>query len=325
MMKIMAKPNPKITFEGKTYTCDPEKTLLDNLLSQNAAIPYSCLEGVCFACLAQATKGQPTAHSQLGISEQEKEAGFFLPCQCKAQEDMDISINNTRDNTFSARLIERMPLHDSIYYLSLECPLGFEFHPGQFINITHPQTLAIRSYSIASIESDGFINLHIKHYDDGELSTWLCKTLQLGEEVTFTGPNGTCFHENTDPNQLLILAGTSTGLAPLWGILRNALSSGHKGPIYLFHYAKHQGGLYYQRHIQSLAEQHNQLTYRPCIENDDIVQIITQTISDVHGAKAYLCGATSKVQAMQKHLFFSGVARSDIHADAFTPASSPID
>jgi len=81
---------PNITFNGKSYACDPEKTVLDNLLEQGVFLRYSCMAGVCHSCLLQASSGTPSPASQIGLSPEQQENKCFLACQCLASEAMNI-------------------------------------------------------------------------------------------------------------------------------------------------------------------------------------------------------------------------------------------
>lgn len=327
----MTKALPQVTFKGKTYHCSPEKTLLTNLLEKNIALPYSCLEGVCFACMLQAVKGSPPTKSQMGLSQAQKENNFFLACQCHVEEDLEIKLPSTHaQQTFVTTLVQKKQLSNDIFLLSFQCPLGFEYQAGQFVNFIHPQTKALRSYSISSVENEGFLDFHIKLLPNGELSTLLCNQLNHGDEIAFTGPFGNCFYNSAKPNQPLILAGVGTGLAPLYGIVKDAIRFKHLANIYLFHGALDEQGLYFSQELAALALAHPRVTYVPSTlqnNNKGIIQgnideIIINTIGDCHGKRAYLCGDTATVKTMQKALFFAGIPKSEMFADAFIPASA---
>ena len=124
----------------------------------------------------------------------------------------------------------------------IRCDAPISFRPGQYVTIMR-EDLA-RSYSIASLPEEGELELHVRRISGGKMSGWLHDEASAGERVTVLGPSGECFYVPGKEDQPMLLVGTGTGLAPLYGILRDALRQGHRGPIHLFHGALHKGGLY---------------------------------------------------------------------------------
>jgi NAD(P)H-flavin reductase len=135
------------------------------------------------------------------------------------------------------------------------------------------------------------------------------------------------------PEQPLLLAGTGTGLAPLYGILRDALEAGHTGPLHLFHGALEPRGLYLVEELRTLASRHPQLHYRPSVLQGDpggglwavgaLDALIKAECPRPVGWRAYLCGNPEWVLSQKKKLFLAGLHLKDIHADAFLPSASP--
>jgi NAD(P)H-flavin reductase len=126
--------------------------------------------------------------------------------------------------------------------------------------------------------------------------------------------------------------GTGTGLAPLFGIVRDALRHGHRGPIHLFHGALHKAGLYLVQELFQLARRHEQFRYTPVAlrgeESNDRIRIgaldqcVALRIPDTTGWRGFVCGDPGFVQDMKKKLFLAGMASRDIYADAFIPAAT---
>jgi NAD(P)H-flavin reductase len=146
--------------------------------------------------------------------------------------------------------------------------------------------------------------------------------------VALQGPSGDCFYVPGREDQPLLLAGTGTGLAPLYGILRDALARGHRGPIHLFHGALNPAGLYLREELTAIAGAHGNVRYTPAVldaagergvETGPIDKVIAQWYPDLDGWRAFVCGDPALVQSLRKKLFLSGVASGDIYADAFVP------
>ena len=129
------------------------------------------------------------------------------------------------------------------------------------------------------------------------------------------------------------MVGTGTGLAPLWGIARDALSQGHTGPLVLVHGARSPTGLYYQNQLLQLAQTHPALTYLPCVLEDGppsvpglvvgaIEHVLRERFPKLAGWRVFLCGDPPMVQALRRQVFLAGAGRRDIFADAFVPSAS---
>ena len=109
---------------------------------------------------------------------------------------------------------------------------SFDYQPGQYVQLRRPDGLA-RSYSLASLPREGWLELHVRRVTDGRMSSWIFDELHVGGRLELRGPFGDCHYEPGRPEQPLLLAGLGTGLAPLYGIARDALESGHTGPVQL--------------------------------------------------------------------------------------------
>ena len=123
-----------------------------------------------------------------------------------------------------------------------------------------------------------------------------------------------------------MLAGAGTGLAPLWGILRDALAANHTGPIQLWHGARAPDGLYLRRELQELTTRHANFSYRACALEGDVVDDVTQgrlddvllqAVPSFSAQRVYLCGDAGLVQQLKRKVFLAGAALPEIHADAF--------
>lgn len=321
---------PDITFEGVTYDCASDETVLDSLTRHGVLLPSGCRSGSCHACKVKAVKGTPPAAAQAGLKETLKAQNYFLACICTPEDELEIALADASEK-LSATVIGKDWLNETVLRLRLSIPAGFSYQPGQFINLARDTDQLVRSYSLASIESDDFLELHIKRIPEGRMSNWACDTLQEGAQVSFFGPSGSCFYVPGNSEQALLLAGTGTGLAPLIGIARDAINAGHTGAIHLFHASHSAEGLYYRDELKALAAAHAQLSYTPCVLQGDkpegalsgaVDQAVIDTLGDLAGYRVFLCGDAPVVELMQRSFFFAGVSMQEIYADAFafTPA-----
>ncbi len=321
---------PAIHVDGDTYDCAADETVLECLERHDVEVMASCRMGVCQTCMVQAIEGVPPADSQQGLRDTVAAQGFFLSCCAKPEEDLRLDLTGVSGREHRARVTAIDQLNERVVRVRCEPSEPIGYFAGQFMNIVGPEG-DVRSYSIASVgELDAFLEFHVLLMPGGKVSSWIHDGLSVGETLTLLGPQGACYYSPGSFEQPMVLAGTGTGLAPLYGIVRDALRQGHTGPIHLFHGSVRSNGLYLVDVLRALAEAHENFRYYPCAleasEDDDGVQIqaidayVDSTLPDLAGHRVFLCGHPDLVKTMQRNVFLSGANMGDIYTDAFLPA-----
>lgn len=233
-----------IRYYNRTFPCNEGQTVLDVLLENGQDIPHSCKMGVCVTCIMQLVEGDVTAEAQAGLRDSLAAQGAFLPCVCQPTTDMLVTDIDQRDLYGPAVVRDIDYLEADVCRIFLEPATPLYYRAGQFMNLRREDGLA-RSYSLASVPSlDPLLEFHIKRLNNGEMSNWLMDVLKPGDHLGIQGPTGNCYYQMGRPDQNMLLVGNGTGLAPLLGIARDALSSGHTGQIRLYHGSQTKAGLY---------------------------------------------------------------------------------
>jgi len=321
----------KLTYNNIIYTCAETATVLDALHAHDIPVPSSCRSGLCQTCLMQAVKGTPPASAQKGLKDTLKEQNYFLACCCQPDEDLEVSLPNSATARVSATVHDIEHLCHDIVGVTLHCEQPLDYKAGQFINLFKERTLA-RSYSLASVPAlDQHLKLHVRKVPDGRMSSWIHHELKRGDAMEISLPLGDCFYTSGKPEQSMLLIGTGSGLAPLYGIARDAISRGHTGAILLYHGSASLNGLYLMDELRQLAESHENFKYIPCVSdepvNDESVskgQVLDIALADnskLTGWRVFLCGNPNMVKAAKKKTFLTGAALKDIYSDAFVAAS----
>ena len=303
-------------------------TVLDTLLEQGHEIPNNCRAGACQSCIMQATKGNVPEKSQNGLKDSQKAKGFFLACSCEPQEDIDVQLIDAEQLKVTAKVSELNKLSVDVIELKIKTDIDYTYHAGQFVTLWKDNHLG-RSYSIASLpETDNSLTFHIRLIAGGQFSGWVHNELKVGDTLQVQGPAGDCFYTSGQPEQNLLLVGTGTGLAPLYGIVHDALQQGHSGEIHLFHGALNPAGLYLTDELTQLAKQHDNVSYYPCVMNiekstltniieGDIGKIALNAVLKPKGWKSFLCGNEDLVKQLKKKIFLAGSNMQDIYSDPF--------
>jgi ferredoxin-NADP reductase len=232
------------------------------------------------------------------------------------------------------------PLNDGVRKVLLE-PVDpgtmFSYRPGQYLTLINAAGIA-RSYSMANdFEQDQAVELHVAATRHGVFTRWLFEEAKVGEVLRMRGPAGECFYDARDLDAAstpLVLAGTGTGLAPLYGIARDALHQGHRGPIQLFHGSARRERLYYCDAMHDLSRAHPNFRYYPCVLEtpgeephqpgglrtgplENVVEGELQGGASLAHTRVYLCGAPGFVHGLRKRIFLKGVRSGHIRCDPF--------
>jgi len=315
-----------IRYDNKSYELAENQSVLDCLNGHGVPVPYSCRAGVCQTCLMRAKAGVPPADAQLGLRDSLRITGHFLACLCHPVDDLDVALPDDAHLSTHAFVRKLELLNHDIMLVELETLSPLEYQAGQFINLVH-DGLHVRSYSIASVPRlDKHIQLHVRRLPHGKVSGWIHEDLEIGENVEIRGPSGDCIYVPGKPDQPLLLVGTGSGLAPLYGILRDALDQGHSGPIRLFHGSREEHGLYLTDELRELARRFANFAYYPCLSGPHVPEGYTagrvheaalRETPDLKGWRVFLCGHPEMVKVARKKAFLAGASLQEIHADAF--------
>ncbi len=316
----------EVAFGGVTYDCRDGETVLEALLRQGVDLPFSCRVGLCLTCLLRAETGSVPAEAQEGLKETLRLQGYFLACQCRPGRNLKVAPPEDAAIFGRVKVVALDRLAPQVCRVMLEPANPLYYRAGQFVNLRRQDGLG-RSYSLASVPRlDCHLELHVKRLPGGQMSNWIFDELETGAALDVQGPNGACYYVPGRPEQSLLLIGNGTGLAPLMGIARDALSDGHTGPIQLYHGSRHAAGLYLRAELEALAARHDNFDYVPCLSGPanadgcragraDAVAFSDHT--KLAGWRVFLCGYPPMVHGAKKLAYLAGAALDDIQADPF--------
>jgi NAD(P)H-flavin reductase len=239
---------------------------------------------------------------------------------------MTIALPEQLGLTVNATLIEKQRLAPDIMRLRVQSQTELAYFAGQFINLQRDDGLT-RSYSIANRPNSGqVLEFHIRRLPQGQFSNWVHDVLEIGDNLKLSSAQGHCYYFPQNSGQPLLLIATGTGLAPLYGIILDALHQGHTGNIELFHGSRNPDGLYLVEELQSLSEQYPNFHYTACLSAEH--EGVDYTLGRAHevafadkknlkGWRVYLCGHPEMVRDGQKTAYIKGASLKDIYTDAF--------
>jgi CDP-4-dehydro-6-deoxyglucose reductase len=321
------------------FPVQPGESVLDCLLRNGVAISHSCKAGACQSCLVKAGSPVPET-AQRGLKDTLRAHNYFLACSLQPAADLTVSPAGA-EQRIQARITGIDALNGSVLRVRLRTEVPFEYRAGQFVSLFREDGLA-RSYSLASLPGEDALEFHIRKIPGGAMSGWLhsqsldqsldgaTPRVQSGVPVWIQGPSGNCFYVPGTADEPLLLAGAGTGLAPLYGIARDALQQGHSGPIWLFHGALTPSGLYLTTELLELSRAFPNFHYVRSVLKDgdssgvevgELDRCILTRFPNLWGWKGYVCGDPALVNLLRKKMFLAGMASKAIYADAFLPSA----
>lgn len=317
----------RVSFAGRDHEVAEGVTVLDALLADGVALPHACRAGACGACVVRVRSGPIPPKAQVGLPPAWIARGCVYACQCRPEADLVIE-RPGEGLRVDGEIAAREPLSASVARVVVRVPESFAPARGQYVTLERGGIA--RSFSVADRRGPA-LELHVRRVPGGALSPYLCDEARPGDPLAVAGPFGDCIYGGTSPDAPLVLAATGTGLAPLWGILLDALAAGHRAPIWLFHGAADPSGLYFGDELRELAARHASLRYVPSVlrgggdplEEGPLEAVVLRHVSSTRGMRAFVCGAPDVVRTVKKKLFLAGAAMRDISSDAFLPAAGP--
>ena len=321
-------------------TCREDQTVADASYRQRINIPLDCRDGACGTCKALCESGEYDGGTYIddALSEAEAADGYVLPCSMKPQSDLVLQVASTseiaktRAATFHAELVQINRLSATTVEIGLEIPNRDElaFLPGQYVNITVPGTVETRSYSFSNAPDAERLTFLIKITPGGLMSDYLTDIAQVGDEMTFTGPNGSFFLREADRPVLLLAGGT--GLAPVLSMLRKLRADGSDRVAHLVYGVSTDEDRVALDQIEEVAAGLTGFTWDHCVAdpgttaaNKGYVMSLIRPEHLYDGDVAiYLCGPPPMVEAVRAHVSEAGIEPMGFYYEKFalaTPAA----
>jgi len=321
----------KIKYQNQVFNCRYDETLIDAFNRHGIEVNFSCKKGSCHICMLQCNTGIIPEKSQLGLKSEYISNHYFLPCSCIPTSDMSI-LDIPSTNLYQSGIIYKKTfLSPDICKILIEPTNDFKYQSGQYINLRRINDGAARSYSLVSHPDDYFIEIHVKKMPGGKLSSWIFDELETGSEIEYQGAMGDCcYNQVIDKNTSLIFIGKGTGIAPLYGIVLDALKNKHSGSISIFHEGQTKNDIYLHDNFVSLDKQHETIDYTACVEKnidgsyffphsslDLLENTIDSILNNSNNPAVFTAGSPEFVKTIKALLRHHKVSDENIFSDSF--------
>ncbi|GGP47349.1 hybrid-cluster NAD(P)-dependent oxidoreductase [Shewanella saliphila] len=167
-------------------------------------------------------------------------------------------------------------------------PVKFNFKPGQFITfkLDINGEKVYRSYTISSSPSRPFsLVVTVKRITNGVVSNYLADTLNVGDEVTVTGPDGVFNLVDIVADKYLFLS-AGCGVTPMHSMSRWLCDTTTDSDIAFVHSAKTVNDVMFADSMASMASRSQKFNLNYMLKSDDN----SQMLSDKHAETGFGIG-----------------------------------
>ncbi|MNO89141.1 Ferredoxin--NAD(P)(+) reductase (naphthalene dioxygenase ferredoxin-specific) [compost metagenome] len=309
---------PELQAGSQRWTVPSGANLLDALLGAGIAVPYSCRAGSCHACLVRCSRGDVLDDRPEALDPARRADGWRLSCQCRVIEDLAVeAFDPLRDGLPAMVTALDWPAVD-ILRLRLQPQRPLRYGAGQHLILWSASGVA-RPYSLASLPGEEpWLEFHLDCREPGAFCDF-ARCLQVGDEVRLGELRGGALRYDLEwQDRPLLLMAAGTGLAPLWGVLRQALRDQHHGPIRLIHLAHDAAGHYLAAELAELSARHPGLDVE-LTTAAEVADVLSRLRVVPRQTIALLCGSPVSIELFSRRLYLAGVPRNQLLADAFLP------
>src|SRR3990167_9362282 len=138
-----------LIYQGQRYAVAEGCSVLEVLEENQLPVLSSCRHGVCQSCRKKLVAGNVPAKAQAGLRSTEKVLGYFLPCVCYPEDDIEIEDTDAIKKQ-EVKIISVKLLNSDIAEIQFTSPAGFNYEPAQYIQVFQ-NDFTLRTYSLASV------------------------------------------------------------------------------------------------------------------------------------------------------------------------------
>lgn len=323
-----------IVNKDNSYPVEPGSSLLTALSHHDIFIPSACGgKGSCGMCKVEShSHSEPLPQELPYLTRDERKKGVRLSCQVKVNSAMDVQIPEALLNAkrYRAKVTKANDVTYDIKELRFELldPQEIKFRAGDYIQIIVPEYHEeFRAYSVSNspYETDA-VEVMIRLVPNGLCSTY-AHCLEVGDEITFTGPYGE-FELDESEDTELILVGGGVGMPPIKSLALYATQAFKRKKISMFFGCRAVKDMFYYDYFKKLEEKFpNFKVYYALSDLDpddkwDGPKGFVHLTLDEYMAKegrrqAFLCGPVPMINAVTKTLRKNGLSEKDIFWDDF--------
>lgn len=175
----------------------------------------------------------------------------------------------------------------------------FQFEPGQFIQIFHPNLPEFqntRSYSISSLSDGNTLELCIALNENGIFTPWLFG-LSVGHQLEISEPQGQFIFKEEYAQFPCVFICTGTGIAPFLSMINKALSISNQ-PVHLVFGNRKFEDVLYREMLENLSLENEKFSFYPVFSQESSAEfkgyvhsVYQDILRDIEGeVRIFVCG-----------------------------------
>jgi CDP-4-dehydro-6-deoxyglucose reductase len=296
---------------GHQFIVEGNDSILQAGLKAGLRLSYGCGTGSCGLCKARVVSGQirQVQHSDLRLSEQERQQGYALLCAHTAVTDLVIESLEAsgpadippQELVATVRAVSELGPHTRLLHLQTPRSNRLRFLAGQLVTLgvaglgdDIEQTVALASCPC----DERNLHFHLARDDDGPLSTALfANRIRAGAAVGVRGPVGD-FVLDAQRVRPLVFVACDTGFGPIKSLIEHAMASEHVESFALHWLATRSDGHYLDNQCRAWAAAYDQFAYEPLVDADQAA-----------GARCLVDRAAARSGLAASDVFIAGPSR----------------
>jgi ferredoxin-NADP reductase/ferredoxin len=337
-----------ITRDAKSlsFPCEAHENIVTAAAQANIFLMAQCYAGNCGACSAHCEQGEfeLTRYSEAVLSPAMQQKGQTLLCCTQPRSDMIVNlpyeyskIRFATPRQRTAKIVNKTFLTPDTVKLELQLEedaegnIHFNFEPGQFVEISIPETEIKRAYSLANAPNwDGHLDFLIKLRSNGQFSTFLQQQAVLGMPLKISEAQGSFVLAERGLRPRYFIAG-GCGLASVMSMLYHMAELQEPHEARLFFGVWQEEELFYQQELADLAATYPNFSYQLCVTEPNeswagfrgsVVDALDSALKNIKSSQPdiYICGSSGLIEAVATVAENHGIAREQLIYEHYSSA-----
>jgi CDP-4-dehydro-6-deoxyglucose reductase, E3 len=313
---------------GRQFLVEGNDSILQAGLKAGLRLGYGCGTGNCGLCKARVVSGEVRRiqHSDLRLTEAERQQGYLLLCSHTAVTDLVIESLEAsgpadipqQDLVATVRAVTDLGPRTRLLHLQSPRSSRLRFLSGQLATLgvagvgdDIEQTVALASCPC----DERNLQFHLSRADEGPLTTALFDGhIRVGQSVSVRGPVGD-FVLEAESARPLVFAACDTGFGPIKSLIEHAMASEQVDSFALYWLASHEGGHYLDNLCRTWVAAYDQFVYEREVDADPVA-----------GAHRLTERAAARTGLSESEIFIAGPPTFVFEATAaFIAAGAPLE
>jgi len=206
-----------------------------------------------------------------------------------------------------------------------------EYLPGQFVTLELPigDDIVRRSYTIASSPArPNVLEVTVKRVPGGRVSNWLHDNLNVGAQLTISGPLGAFGCQSTPTSDKLLFIAGGSGITPVMSMSRYLHDVADPRDVVFLYSARTERDLIFRDELAFLAARHPR--FRPIFTLTNAgspawpglrgrisARLLEDAVPDFRERTVFLCGPTPFMDTVKGALLEAEFPMANFHAESF--------